>query len=131
MYKDPREFVKDAIITATPAARLMMLLDRLEIDLKRAEQGFVTGDAYSRNVALLHAQEIVLNLRDTLRVDIWQGAAQLKAIYSFIYVEFVQSNIYEDKKRFDWAKQLLMQIIEAWRGANKALMSKEAVSVVG
>ena len=127
MYKDSREFVKDAILTATPAARLMMLLDRLEIDIRRAEQGFLDGDVYKRNIALLHAQDIVLNLRDTLRVDLWPGAAQLKTIYSFVYAEFVQANIFEDKKRFDWASHLLMEIVEAWRGANKAIMEKGAV----
>ena len=129
MYKDSREFVKDAILTATPAARLMMLLDRLEIDLKRAEHGFATGDIYKRHAALVHAQEIVLNLRDTLRVDIWPGAAQLKAVYSYIYGEFVKANIYEDQRTFEWASHLLMEIVEAWRGANKAIMEKGAIGV--
>ncbi len=129
MYKDSREFVKDAILTATPAARLMMLLDRLEVDLKRTENAFATGYVYKRNVALLHAQDIVLNLRDTLRVDLWPGAAQLKTIYSFIYAEFVQANIYEDQKRFERASRLLIELIEAWRAANKALMEKGAVGV--
>ena len=127
MYNDSREFVKNSILTATPAARLMMLLDRLEVDIKRAEQGFATGNIPVRNAALLHAQDIVLNLRDTLGVDLWPGAAQLKTIYSFIYSEFVQSNIYADQKRFDWASRLLMEIVEAWRGANKALMEKGTV----
>lgn len=127
MYKDSREFVRDAILTATPASRLMMLLDRLEVDLKRTEQAFSNGDVYKRNEALIHAQEIVLNLRDTLRVDIWSGAAQLKTIYSYIYSEFVKANIYDDQKSFEWASSLLMQIIDAWRAANKVVSEKGVV----
>lgn len=126
MYSKPNDYVKDAILTASPTQRLLMFLDRLEIDMKRAEIGFDEANVQIRNDALIHAQEIVLHLRDSLRPDIWDGAIQLASVYGFIYSELVYANMRADKKRFDVAYKLILQIIMAWRGAANQIQGEGA-----
>ena len=47
----------------------------------------------------MHAQEIVLELQGSLRVDAWDGAAQLSQIYSFLHSEMVRANVSRDVER--------------------------------
>jgi flagellar protein FliS len=91
-------YLQDSINTASPAKLLLMLYDRLVLDLMQAEEALRTlqqfkqtpewvadpeqrahqheqrvemrGAAHER---LTHAQDIVLELRTTLNVDAWSG----------------------------------------------------------
>ncbi len=44
----------------------------------------------------MHAQEIVLELQGSLRVDAWDGAVQLSSIYAFLHSEMVRANVSRD-----------------------------------
>lgn len=131
MYPKSNDYLKDSILTASPTVRLMMLLDRLSMDMKRAEGAFEIGDIQVRNACLTHAQEIVLSLRDCLRVDLWEGGAQLSRIYGFIYSELVFANINSDVDRFRTANRLLTEIITAWHKAAQKLEAEGALVGLG
>ncbi len=131
MYNKPNGYLRDAIITASPTSRLLMLLDRLTTDLKHAQLAFESNNIELRNSALIHAQEIVLSLRDSLRVDLWSGAEQLSRIYGFIYSELVFANVNSDYDRFRLAEKLLSQIIDSWRNAAKKLETQGALVGLG
>ena len=131
MYSMQNDYLRDAILTASPTTRLLMLLDRLSRDMYQAELAFDANNVEARNKALTHAQEIVLNLRDSLRVDIWDGAAQLSRIYGFIYSELVFANINSDVTRFLRANKMLIEIIQAWKSAAKKLESQGVLVDLG
>ncbi len=120
-------YLGEAIETATPAARLSMLLDRLELDLQRADTAFDSGDLAVINDSLVHAQEILLALAGTLRLDIWDGAARLAGLYHFLHGELVAANMAKDRDRLVKAIPLVTQLARAWRGAMSGDMAAVGV----
>ncbi len=66
-------YMGDAVTTASPQRLLVMLYDRLALDLERAQAALVEGDRQEASGQLLHAQDIVLELRSSLQVDAWEG----------------------------------------------------------
>ena len=79
-------YLTEAIETATPASRLTMLLDALEMDLARADKAFADrADIKTISDLLIHAQDIVLTLRDTLDTTSWEPAGRLWALYDHLY----------------------------------------------
>lgn len=110
-------YLAEAVETATPAVRLGMLWDRLELDMQRADNAFEAGDLFAINEHLVHAQDILLALADTLRTDSWEGARQLAALYGFIHGELVQANLGKDRSRAAAAAGLVRQLAHAWRSA--------------
>ena len=67
-------YVQDAVSTASPATLLVMLYDRLVLDLLRAETALRDGKRDAANEQLAHAQDIISELANTLDVDVWEGA---------------------------------------------------------
>jgi flagellar protein FliS len=110
-------FVDNSITTASPARLLIMLYDRLILDLVRAETAQESGDRAAASRQLLHAQEIVLELVSSLRTDEWEGAAGLAAIYGFLHTELVQANVTADPERTRQCRLLVEPLAEAWRAA--------------
>jgi flagellar secretion chaperone FliS len=59
-------YLAESITTASPAKLLVMLYDRLVLDLSRAEQALLARDRESASQQLMHAQDIVIELRTSL-----------------------------------------------------------------
>ena len=119
-----RRYLAEAIDTASPAVRLTMLFDRLDLDLRSADAAFASGAIKDVSDRLIHAQEIVLTLRDTLNPDTWEGAPRLAALYDHLHGELVGANIGKDRQRAAAAEVFLRQIGQAWRAA--ALQNQQA-----
>jgi flagellar protein FliS len=111
-------YLTEAIQTSTPAGRLTMLLDALELDLAKADQAFADGaDIKSISDRLIHAQDIVLALRDTLDISVWEPAARLKALYDHVYGELVMANLDKDRRRAADVGVHVSRLAQAWREA--------------
>ena len=103
--------------TASPARLLIMLYDRLVLDLQRAVELGDLGEFLGAGNQLMHAQEIVLELQGSLRIDAWDGAAQLSGIYSFLYTEMVRANVQRDVAATRACLALVEPLADAWRHA--------------
>ncbi|HYA68685.1 MAG TPA: flagellar export chaperone FliS [Acidimicrobiales bacterium] len=110
-------YLAEAVETATPAVRLAMLFDRLELDLRRANDGFESGDLKLINDNLVHAQEILFILRVTLRCDLWDGAERLSALYEFLHNELLHANLAKDRARMATASAMIAELAATWRRA--------------
>ena len=110
-------YMGSMVATASPARLLVMLYDRLTVDLERAVECQESGDHLAAGPLLLHAQEIVLELQSSLRVDVWAGAAQLSAIYAFLHSELVRSNVARDADASRSCLRLVQPLADAWREA--------------
>lgn len=110
-------YLAEAVETATPAVRLGMLWDRLELDLQRADQAFEAGDLYAIHDNLVQAQEILLALADTIRTDEWDVAPRLAALYRHLHGELVLANVHKDRERLTTVTDLVAQLAKAWRVA--------------
>jgi flagellar protein FliS len=116
--KELRErYLREAVETATPAERLVMIYDRLCVDLRRAAQAFEQKDFYAINKALVHAQEIVIALAETLDTERWGAAQQLKDLYGYWCRELVWMNLEKDPTSLPALTKMVEQVTEAWRAA--------------
>jgi flagellar secretion chaperone FliS len=113
-------YLQDSINTATPGKLLVMLYDRLVMDLVQGEEGLRVGDREQANERITHAQEIILELRATLDVDAWAGAAGLAGLYGFLLTELIQANIKRDADKVATCRGLVEPLRDAWREAAAA-----------
>lgn len=79
-------YLRDRVMTATPAQRVVMLYDRLGLDLTRAAD---EPDEFSAGQHVSHAMEIVAELRSSLDITAGGPAENLAAIYAFLLRELV------------------------------------------
>lgn len=109
------EYVDNSLSTASPARLVVMLYDRLVLDLERAEGAI--GSAEPAGPHLLHAQDIVMELLSSLDVTAWDGASRLAGIYTFLYTELVRANVARDADGVAACLGLVVPLRDAWRDA--------------
>lgn len=120
-------YLTDAVQTATPAARLVMLYDALEMDLAYADKAFDAGtDLKEVNDRLIHAQEIIMTLRDTVDPGGWDGAPRLIGLYNYLNVELLGANMDKDRERAAGVADHVRQLGAAWRQAAATVDSEVA-----
>jgi flagellar secretion chaperone FliS len=119
-------YLGDAVTTASPQRLLVMLYDRLALDLDRAEQALTSGDRAEANEQLQHAQEIVLELQASLRVDIWDGGPRLAALYTWLLSELMRANVKGSARVVADCRRIVEPLRDAWREAAASLASSPA-----
>jgi flagellar protein FliS len=111
------KFLRDTVATASPARLLVLLFDRLVLDLAQAEGAQRERRREEANRLLCHAQDIVLELRLSLDVAAWDGGPGLAALYDYLLRELVQANIQLDPDRTAACLALMEPLRDAWREA--------------
>jgi flagellar protein FliS len=114
-------YLGDAVATASPQQLLVMLYDRLALDLERGQAALMAGDRTVANEQLQHAQDIVLELRSSLQVDVWEGGPRLAALYSWLISELITANVKADVNRVSSCRQVVEPLRDAWRQAAASL----------
>ena len=110
-----------SVSTASPQQLLVMLYDRLALDLERGEEALTNGDRDAAHEQLVHAQEIILELRASLNVEVWEGGPRLAALYSWLVGELIQANLKGDVRRVRDCRQVVEPLRDAWRDAAASL----------
>ena len=110
-------YLADSIATASPARLLVMLFDRLVLDLSRGEQALLDGNRPEARENLLHAQDIIMELRVTLKPDVWEGAADLDRLYAFVTTELINANVHGDAVKVRQCRDLMEPLRDTWREA--------------
>jgi flagellar protein FliS len=111
------QYTREAVTTASPARLLIMLYDRLIRDLVTAETALSAGDIAKASSELVHAQQIVLELRTSLDLDAWDGAAGLADLYTYLHTELVGANLDKDTTRVTTCREIIEPLRDAWRDA--------------
>ena len=111
-------YLGQSVGTASPARLLVMLYDRLVLDISARHRG-AGGRRHRRrpNSNLIHAQEIVLELRTSLKLDAWEGAERLASIYAWLHSELVRANISKDVAVTRDCLAIVEPLAETWREA--------------
>jgi flagellar protein FliS len=120
-------YLQDSIDTASPAKLLVMLYDRLVLDLGQGEEAIRGKDRDTASERINHAQEIILELRTTLDVEAWDGAPGLASLYGFLLTELIQANIKLDADKVAACRGIVEPLRDAWREA--ALLAAGAAPV--
>ena len=116
-------YLGDTVATASPQQLLVMLYDRLALDLERGQAALFAGDRSAANEQLQHAQDILLELRSSLQVDVWEGGPRLAALYSWLISELITANVKGDANRVSSCRQVVEPLRDAWRQAAASLAS--------
>lgn len=114
-------YLADTIQTASPAQLLVMLYDRLLLDVDRAASALEGGDRAAASVSLVHAQDIVSELMSTLKVDAWDGAAGLMEVYNFLLRELVDANVSGNVDKARACRDLIEPLRDSWAQAAASL----------
>jgi flagellar protein FliS len=114
-------YMGDTVTTASPQRLLVMLYDRLALDLERAQTALAAGDRAEAGEQLQHAQEIVLELLSSLQVDVWEGGPRLAALYNWLITEMITANVKGDSNRVASCRQVVEPLRDAWRQAAATL----------
>jgi flagellar protein FliS len=114
-------YLGDAISTASPQQVLVMLYDRLTLDLERAQLALRDGRRDDAGGQLRHAQEIVFELLSSLQVDAWEGGPRLAALYNWLVAELNQAMVKHDAGRVASCLQVVEPLRDAWRQAAASL----------
>lgn len=110
-------YVSDSVATATPARLLCMLYDRLVRDVTMGEAAIVAGDRAKASEQLLHAQDIIAELRATLDMTAWSGAPALASLYDYLYSELIAANVAQDAAKVAACKAHIVPLQQAWHAA--------------
>ena len=121
-------YVDNSVSTASPARLLVMLYERLVLDLQRAVEAQRAGDRQEAHNQLMHAQDIVTHLRATLRVEAWDGGPGLASLYDWLHAQLVQANIRKDAALAEGCLSLAQDLASTWREA--ALQAAAATQAI-
>jgi flagellar protein FliS len=110
-------YLDASIATASPARLLVMLFDRLVLDVQRGLEAQRRGDVEDTHKHLTHAQDILLELATSLRPEEFKGGYDLAALYSFLHRQLVMANIRKDASITDEVLTLVTDLCETWRQA--------------
>ncbi len=111
-----RRYLADQVRTASPARRLLMLFDQVQRDLASAESGFASGDLKEISDSLVHAQQVIMALRDPLDPGTELGRA-LRGVYGFCLERLVEANLRKDPSLVPDVQVLIGRIAAANRAA--------------
>ena len=117
MHNARAAYMDASVATADPSRLLMMLCDRLVLDVERGLTAQRTGARQVANEQLTHAQAIVLELRSSLKTDGFVGAEELGALYDHLYTQLISANVHQDQETTEHCLSLVRQIADTWRQA--------------
>jgi flagellar protein FliS len=103
-------FLRDRVLTATPAQRIVMIYDRLALDLTRAA---ASDDRVEAGAHLGHALQIVAELQSSLDLGAGGPAANLASLYSFLTTELIAARGGEPE-RLPGVLDIVGRLREAW-----------------
>jgi flagellar secretion chaperone FliS len=110
-------YVQNSVETASPARLLVMLYDRLVLDLQRGLAAQQAGNVPEAHTQLVHAQEIVIHLRGTLKVEAWDGGPALASVYDWLHGQLIQANMRKDAAITEACLGMVTDLADAWRQA--------------
>ena len=118
-------YMDASVATASPAKLLVMLYERLTLDCYRALDAQRADNHQEAHRHLMHAQDIVMELRSSLKTDAWDGGPALASLYDFLHTRLVQANVKRDAAVTEHCLGMVQDLAQAWREA--ALQSVTAV----
>lgn len=110
-----QRYLNDSVSTASPGRLLVMLYDRLCLDLRRAVAAVEAHRREDASAAMLHAQDILLELRGSLNVQEWPAGEQLGQLYTFLLTELVHANLKQDAEKVTACLGIVEPLRDSWQ----------------
>lgn len=110
-------YVQNSVQTASPERLLVMLYDRLVLDVQRGLAAQQAGNLPEAHNQLVHAQEVLIHLRSTLKVELWDGGPGLASLYEWLHNELIRANVRKDPAVTEGCLGIIADLADAWRQA--------------
>lgn len=101
--------------TANPGKLIVMLFTRLEHELIKACKAIEAMNYESKGQSIVHSQEILLELNNSLNMEAGLVAENLRSIYLFLYQELNRINLSNDPTGLAKVKEIVSNISSSWR----------------
>jgi flagellar protein FliS len=106
-------YLRDRVMTATPAQRVVMLYDRLALDLTLADSA---ADLATAGGYLSHANQVIAELLSSLDVSAGGPAENLSSIYPYLLNELIAVRG-GAPERLAGVRQIVTTLRDAWAQA--------------
>ena len=103
------------ITTASPARIIVLLFERLALDIERALHALETEQP--ANDHLVHAQELLTALLDALDTNAWEHAPKLANIYITVHHDLVTANVEKNQTLLHKSLTTITTLKDAWTHA--------------
>lgn len=115
-----QEYLKQSVLTASPAELIVMLFDGCIKQLRLAEISLTDNkDLGATNQHLVHAQEIISELINCLDMSI-DLSSKLLEIYDFLLRTIRQMNISKDLSQLPDVLSILTSMRDTWQTISKS-----------
>jgi flagellar protein FliS len=114
-------YLRDRVLTASPAQRIVMLYDRLGLDLTLADNA---DEPAATRQHLGHAMQVVAELRASLDLSAGGPAENLASLYGFLLGELVAAQR-GDTARLRPLQGIVASLREAWAQAEEQVTAPE------
>lgn len=121
-------YVNDGTGVVPQPRLLIMLYDRLVLDLEQAEAALDGNSISTAHERLVHAQNILFELQSALDRDVWDGAENLGQLYLWFNTELASANVKKDAKKVRTCLKLIRSLNQAWHGAYESVMAEQAAA---
>lgn len=116
-------FTDGGLATASAPKVVVLCYDRLERDITTAIDAIERRDIETAHHALLHAQDLVVELRLLLESSEWEHSATLSSIYAFVVDLLTAANVKKSAREAVQARGLLRELGDAFRTAAASLLA--------
>ena len=113
-----QQYKSQSITTMTGGELLVMLYDELIKDVKRAELAIEAHKVDTAHSSLMHAQDIIDYLDETLN-DQYEISKELSRLYDYFNGQLVKANISKDAAPLKEVLPMLMELRDTWKQAEK------------
>ncbi len=113
--KASKEYLKGAVMTASPEQLQLMLLDGAIRFTLRGREALEKGDTEAAFNGFERAQRIVLELNNGLRREVNPELVdRMAALYDFIFRRMIDANVHRETQAADDALRILRHQRETW-----------------
>lgn len=107
-------YLRDRVLTASPAQRVVMLYDRMLLDLRLAA---TADDPYATGTHVSHALQILAELQGSLDHGRGGPAENLAGIYGYLIGRLLEARISGDLSGVDGLITIITDLRAAWAKA--------------
>jgi flagellar protein FliS len=117
-YQNVRaRYASDGTAVIPQQRLLLMLYDRLVLDLEQGEAAMVAKQPQIANKKLVHAQQILFELHAALDTEIWPQGARLKQLYLWFCSQLIQANTQQNVQAVRSVLGMVRDLNGAWHSA--------------
>lgn len=114
------DYLINQVMSASPNKLIEMLIEGAIRSVKKAEMAIEDKKIEAANNEIVHAQDIVDELKFSVNKEI-EGdiPQQLISTYDVVEQELIQANIHKDKNHLEIAVTILNELLDAWKQITK------------